>query len=121
MLLSIQIFVIAASLIFNIMIVMMLRSGTLELKYSILWILSGILMLTVSIFPGVNDYITALLGIAEPINTLFFSAIVFSLIMLLGLTMIVTRLKNKVYRLAQTISILEKKLYDLQNAAEERS
>ena len=48
-------------------------------------------------------------------NAAFFLGIIFILCMLIGMTIIVSGLKNKIYRLTQVIALLEKRIEGLEN------
>ena len=61
-----------------------------------------------------DEKVTALLGIQVPMNAAFFLGIIFILCMLIGMTIIVSGLKNKIYRLTQVIALLEKRIEGLE-------
>ena len=65
-----------------------------------------------------DEKVTALLGIQVPMNAAFFLGIIFILCMLIGMTIIVSGLKNKIYRLTQVIALLEKRIEGLENKEE---
>ena len=111
--LAVQIIAISMSVLFNIFVLQMLRKGMLDFKYTLMWIFSGVLMLAASIFPQAVSSLTELLGISEPINLLFFFGIVFLLIMLLQMTIIVSKYKNRIYALTQQLALLQKKVDEI--------
>jgi hypothetical protein len=118
--LGIQIFTICISVLFNVLIFVMLRKEVVELKYTLLWILAGLAMLIFSIFPQIIQYFSSLLGISMPINTLFFFAILFLLVMLLMVTVIISRMKNRVHSMSQRMAILQNQIEDLEKKLQER-
>lgn len=118
MALVLQIFAIVISVLFNIIIFQMLRKGRLELQYTLLWIFAGLAILIMSIWPQVLIGLASLLGIQVPMNAAFFLGIIFILCMLIGMTIIVSGLKNKIYRLTQVIALLEKRIEGLENKEE---
>ena len=95
----------------------LLKKRLLHLKYTLLWILSGALMLVLALFPRLLDGAARLLGVYEATNALFAMAFFCVIILLMALTAIVSKLNRKVSRLAQTIALLEKRVRD--NEAEE--
>jgi len=111
--LSVQIIAISMSIVFNFYIFRMLRKGFLDFKYTLLWILSGIFMLFASIYPKSVAFISDILGISQPINFLFFFSIIFLLIMLLQMTIILSKYKNNIYEIAQKLALLQKKIDDM--------
>lgn len=111
--LTVQIVAISTSILFNFFIFQMLKKGVLDFKYTIMWIFSGIFMLSASIFPKFVSVIAELIGVSEPINLLFFFGIIFLLIMLLQTTIIVSKYKDHIYTLTQQLGILQKKMEEL--------
>ena len=85
----------------------MVHKGKLNLKYALLWILAGIVVLIMDIFPGLLGKITRLFGIELPINMLFFLGFCFLLLLVFGLTVRVSRMSDEVKRLTQELAILK--------------
>lgn len=96
-------------------IIYLLRKKSISLKYTLMWIISGITMIVVVIFPKLLIGITSLLGIQVASNALFGIVIFFILLILMSLTGIVTGLNEKNKRLVQTLAILEKRVRELEN------
>ena len=111
--LTVQIIAISMSVLFNFFVFQMLKKGVLDFKYTIMWIFSGLFMLSASIYPQYVSFIAELIGISEPINFLFFFGIVFLLIMLLQMTIIVSKFKDHIYTLTQKLGILQKKMDEI--------
>ncbi len=111
---GLHIFFIVVSVFFNVIIVAMLKKGRLDLKYSLLWIFAGLALLVISIFPDVLYALSALMGIHSPMNALMFFAIIFLLMMVILLTTVVSALRSKLIRLCQVVSILEKRISDME-------
>lgn len=109
-----QIFLISFTVLFLLVILYLLKKKKLNLKYTLLWILTGVVMLVLTIFPDIVTNIAMLIGMAASTNLVFFMEGIFVLAILLSLTVIVSRLSNKVYRLTQTQALLEKRVRDLE-------
>lgn len=88
----------------------MVRRKKLELKYALVWFLVGIVVLVFDIFPQLLNWITRLMGIGLAVNMLFFMGFVFSLMIIFGLTVTVSRLSERVKRLSQEIALLEERM-----------
>ncbi len=58
-----QFFAIAAAVLFFVLLVWLLKRNRLSLKYCLLWLLSGIIMLVLAVFPGVLDWFSHAIGI----------------------------------------------------------
>lgn len=88
----------------------LLKKKSLNLKYTLLWIFSGILMLVLALFPGLLSVVAKLIGVYAPTNALF-ALILFCVIMILmSLTAIVSKLNERVKRLSQAYALLEKRV-----------
>lgn len=83
------------------------RRRRLSERYSILWFATAVGVFAVGIIPGFLDLIAQVLGIAYAPAALLLVAFLFSLALILHLSMVVTRLTDQVTRLAQTIAILQ--------------
>lgn len=112
---KLQIFLIVFVLIFMILILRLLRKGALELRYSILWFLTGVILLLLGIFPGIMTWVAKILGIYDVTNGLFAIALFFILLMLLSLTSIVSKLSKQNKEVSQRNAILEKKVRELED------
>ena len=110
-----QIFLIACLILFLIVIIRFVAKKRLNLKYSLIWLIAVISMLMVTIFPQSVDKISKLVGIAAPVNTIFLFGGMFIILILLTLTFIVSHMNNRIYRIVQTIALLEKRLRDIEN------
>lgn len=97
-----------------IILIHLLRKKSLNLKYTLLWLFAGLIMLVLALFPGILDVFSGLLGIYDPTNALF-AVILFCLLMILvSLTAIVSKMHEQIKRLAQSQAILEKRLRDIE-------
>lgn len=105
-----QIIMLLAVMCYFVLLIFLLRKKMLNLKYGLLWIFSGVLMLILAIFPGILNSFSRLVGIASPTNALFAVILFCVMIILMSLTAIVSGLNNKVKKLAQTIALLENRL-----------
>ena len=108
---SVKIQIIIAVLIICALIVIidMIRKKRLELSYALSWLLVGIGVLILDIFPQLIKTISEKIGIVSPVNMLFFFGFCFSLVIIFVLTIAVSKLSIKIKQLAQQIAIYEKK------------
>lgn len=84
------------------------------LKYTLLWIILGMILLLMAVFPEMLYFVSRRIGIAAPVNALFFSMIVMVIMILLSLTAICSGLSDKTRGLVQEVAILEKRIRDLE-------
>ena len=111
---SFRITLILAVLCYFIIILYFLKNKALNLKYTLLWLLAGIVMGLLVIFPKLLVRIIRILGITSNMNGLFIICIAFMLMILMSLTSIVSRQNGKIRSLIQEIGILEKRIRELE-------
>jgi hypothetical protein len=117
---TLRLFLIILIIAYLSIILHLLKKRKLNLKYTLLWLFSAFVMLLVTIFPQIIYTTANLVGMVSPVNLVFVLEGMFVLFILLSLTSIVSYLTNKVYKIVQTISLLEKRLYDLEKKLEEK-
>lgn len=106
----IQIIIAVAIIIALGIIVNMIRKKALELKYALSWLAVGAGILILDIFPGLMKYISDFMGIKLPINMLFFFGFCFALALIFILTIMVSRMSNRIKELAQELALYQKKM-----------
>lgn len=92
-----------------IVIINMIRQKKLELRYALSWVCVGIAVLILDCFPQLITWMSEAVGIASPVNMLFFFGFCFSLVIILGLTIAISRMSIRIKELAQEIALFEKK------------
>lgn len=107
--LKIQIIVCIVIILALCMIVNMIRKKALELKYALIWLGVGIVVLVLDLFPASMEWMSNLIGIQLPANMLFFFGFCFSLIILFSLTVVISRMSIKIKDLAQELALYEKR------------
>lgn len=113
--LKLQILIILSLIIIIGFIVNMVRKQKIDLRYALGWILICIPILVLTIFPSLIAQIAHLLGIASPVNMLFFVGFIFVIIIIFTLSIAVSHLSTKVKMMAQEIAILKHELNDEKN------
>ncbi len=103
---QIRILVLAVAALCLIGMLNMIRRNKLELRYALPWFLIWLGVVLVDLFPGIMQSGARLLGIALPINMLYFLAIVFLLIMSFVLTTIASQTSRRTKELAQELALL---------------
>lgn len=88
----------------------LVRRRKVELKYSLVWYAAGIVILIFTIFPHVMSGLSALLGIATPVNMLFMVAIIVLSAIVMELTAVVSASSKRIRRLVQEMALLQEKL-----------
>lgn len=98
-----------------VLILIFLKRKSLELKYSLLWLLAGVVMGIFVFFPKLLGSFTKILGIESLMNGLYVLCIGFIIIILMALTSIVSRQTMKIRSLIQEMAMLEKRLREAEN------
>lgn len=114
--LNLRIFLVLSIIFYLGIILNLLRKKSLNLKYTLTWLFSGIVMLIVSIVPEIVYYIAHAIGIVDVTNAVFMIEGMFILIILLSLTSIVSHLNDRNRELIQKVGLIEKRLRDLEKA-----
>lgn len=96
----------------------LLKKKRMKLKYTLLWILMGVIMLVLLVIPELLEVITNALGIVSAVNGLFTFAVGFLILLTLVLTSIVSTQSEKIKALVQSNALLEKRMRDLENKSE---
>ncbi len=109
-----QIVLILAIIFYFIIILYFLKKRALDLKYTLIWLVAGSVMLILVVFPELMSMIIRLLGIQSNMNGLYIALIAFIIMILMTLTSIVSRLAYKAKTLTQEIALIEKRVRDLE-------
>lgn len=88
------------------------RTGKVDLRYVLIWLLLGMIFLAFDFIPQLQLAVSNILGIASPQNMLIFMSIGFILIILFNMTVIVSKQTKRIERLIQENAILEGELYN---------
>jgi hypothetical protein len=81
-----------------------------------MWIVTGTLFLLLSIRVDILSRISNFLGFSIPSNALFFFGGLFLILIVLGLSVITSRLSAKNKILTQEVVLLKKRVADLENS-----
>jgi hypothetical protein len=90
----------------------LIRRGKLKEEYSLLWLLSGVIILLFSIFPGLLDIISHAMGMYY-LTTLFVLSFLFLLLIVLHFSTVISELSKKNKELAQDLSVMDLKFRQL--------
>jgi len=97
---------VAFALIVLAIIVSMLLRRQLREKYATLWLVIGIALLILAVFPGVLAWLARLLGVEIPSNLFFALAIVLLVGVALHLSWELSRAEDEIRRVAEDVAIL---------------
>lgn len=113
--LRIQILAIAASGILLLVVLELVRRKAFLERYALLWLLSALVLLGLSVWQGFLADLADAIGIAYPPNALFLIAFGFVLLLLLHFSLAVSRLTDQSKVLAQRLALLEQRQRELED------
>ncbi|MCM1297033.1 MAG: DUF2304 domain-containing protein [Muribaculaceae bacterium] len=116
---TLRVTLIVAVVCYFIIILYFLKQKALNLKYTLLWLAAGLVMGVLVIVPEILQFLIHLFGIQDNMNGLFIFAIGFILMILLSLTSIVSRQNRKIRTLIQELSILDKRVREMEEREKE--
>lgn len=96
----------------------LLKKKRFSLKYALLWLASGLIMILILIFPNVFGGLMHAIGIVEMTNGLFAVVLFAVIIILISITSIVTKLNESIRQLTQQCAMYEKRIRDLEESAQ---
>ena len=111
---TLRVTLIIAVICYFVIILYFLKQRALNLKYTLLWLLSGVVLGILVIYPELLRYIIRILGIEDNMNGLFIICIAFMLMIMMALTSIASRQNMKIRQLVQEIAILDKRIRELE-------
>lgn len=111
---SLRIVLSIALVIYYACIFYFLKKKSLTLKYTLLWLFTGLVMVLIVIFPQALEQILHWVGVVELTNGLFGIVCFALLIILLSITSIVSILNEKMRRLVQQCAMYEKRIRELE-------
>ena len=101
--------------IYFFIILMLLKYKEISLKYTLLWLLSGLLMILLVIFPSLLSGISHALGFQSNMNGLMVFGVAFIIMIIMSLTSIVSKQSSKIRNLVQYTAMLEKRIRDIEH------
>lgn len=112
---ALRITLIIGMICYFILLLFFLKKKSILLKYTLLWIFSGLFLTIMIIFPNLLVWIKKVLRMESNMNALFVLVLGFIVAILMTLTSIVSRQAVRIRILVQTNAILEKRVRELEN------
>lgn len=107
-----------AIMVYFVLILYLLKKKMLYLRYVLLWLVTGSVMVLLVVYPQIISWFFRWCGFQVFSNGLFAVLILFILLLLLAITSIVSGLNDKNRRLAQELALLEKRVRELEGDAD---
>jgi hypothetical protein len=101
-----RIIAVGASLLVLGLVIELVRRRRLKEEYSVLWVITAVVLLVLSLWYPLLLKITSLIGAVLPSSTLFFFGLVFALLMLLHFSVRVSSMERRITMLVQELGLL---------------
>lgn len=115
---TLRIVLIIALIIYFAIVLIFLKNKTLELRYTLLWLVAGVVLAILVAWPQLLSRCVALIGIQSNMNGLFVMAFAFVIMIMMSLTSIVSKQANKIKILVQEMAIMDRKIRELEKDKE---
>lgn len=110
-----------ASLVLLFGVLELVRRRRLREKYALLWILTAIVLLILSVWRGAVSEIATALGVSYGPTVLFAVGALFVLVVLLHYSTVISALTDRTVTLAQKVASLEQRIDELERRSSDDS
>ena len=117
--LLLRIILFLAIVVYFVFVFHLLKRRRLDIKYTLLWLLLGAVMLAFNIKPNLLTVISKMFGIVDEVNALFLIALAAITIILMAITSIVSGQKEAIKILVQKNGMLENRIKQLEEKLKE--
>jgi len=111
----VEVVAVLGSISLLLIVLELVRRKKLEEEYSLLWLLTCIVLLVLSFWRGLLDVLARLVGIFYPPTALFVVGLGSVLLILLHFSTVISKLSTENKQLAQRLAILSWKLRNLES------
>lgn len=125
--LGVQIFALVAALAALVLVFVMLRRKSFRERHAVWYLIAALGAVIVALFPGVMTWAATLIGIAEPLNLVFFLSVIILFLIAVQFSTELTSVEARIRRLAEEVAMrdlqlrdLEKEVAELRRAQDER-
>ncbi len=115
---KLKIVLIIIVLIYILFILKAVKRKNMRIGYLAFWSITGGILIIALLIPNLVENISNLLGFGIPINMIFSIAIFIILYLIFNLTILISKEQNKNILLVQEISILKKRINELEKKEE---
>ena len=97
-----------------VLIFELVRSKALKEKYSLVWLLTALVLLLLSVFRGLMDKLAGMMGIYYSPSAFFLLAFVFLMVIMVQFSVVISRLSERNKLLAQDLALMKLRLEALE-------
>jgi hypothetical protein len=106
-------FATSASILAFVLVLELVRQRRLREEYSLLWLATAFVMIVISAWRDLLHSLSSIVGITYPPNLLFLLAALFTLMLMLYFSTVITRLTQENKDIAQEVALLRHELESL--------
>jgi len=110
------IFGVASAVLTLIVVIEMLRRRRLRERHAVWWLIAGTLALVIGVFPPVLVWAAGLVGVAVPLNLVFFVSVAVLFLVCIQHSAELTTLESKTRVLAETAALQDLRIQALERA-----
>lgn len=115
-----RILLIFVLIVYLFIILKSVKRKNIRISYLIYWLITGVILVIALLVPSLVEKISNYIGFGLPINMIFSGAIFVILFLIFDLTKIITKEQNKNVTLVQEVSILKKRVEELEKNINEK-
>ena len=110
--------VIAIAVIVAMIVVELVRRRRMMERYALLWLAAAVTLVVLAIWKGLLTMLSSDVGIKTPANALFAVGFLFVVVLLLSISLVISRLSDQNKQLAQHVALLAGRLDELERERE---
>ena len=118
---TLKIALIIILLLYILFILNAVKKKNMRIGYLIFWSITGIFLIIALMVPNLIENMSKFIGFEVPINMIFSIAIFIILYLLFNITILISHEKDESTMLIQEISILKKRISELENNREKNN
>ena len=103
----------AFAIVMLLLVIELVRRRKLREEYSWLWLMTGAIILLLSLWFDLLKWVTILVGAVTPSSTIFLFAFLFLILISLHFSVVISKLTNQNKELAQLYALLELELREM--------
>jgi hypothetical protein len=97
---------IVGSIALLVFVIELVRRRRMKEEYSVLWTLTALTLLVMALWPSLLTFLTTALGAVLASSTLFFTGLIFALLMLLHFSVRISSLERNLTALVQELGLM---------------
>lgn len=101
---------IVGSILTLVFILTRIRQAKVQIEDSLFWFVFPLLLLLLSVFPGLAFHVAGLFGFQSPVNVVYLAIIFLLIIKQFSMTLRISKMDTKIQNLAQQIALNEEKI-----------